>query len=173
MVMVSYEHYGILIFAQGAWKEKDKVSVIKNINQLNIDYLYRASLPNNCDICNQIHDIFAEIKGKNDGIMYVAHAYLETDSIKKLADHVLDNELVKKIYLFQGGPMKHKKGRPVISNRNIREIKVKRRKYQDVILKERLISEKYTKSDFIKLLEQNGFQFDVLYEITRDKYHYK
>ncbi|MFW9993483.1 MAG: hypothetical protein ACFFD4_15675 [Candidatus Odinarchaeota archaeon] len=169
MVMVSYEHYGILVFAQGTWREKDKESLLRKIGQRNIHNLYRSSLPTNCYLCNQIYDIFEEIRGMNDGIIYVAHAFLEPDAMKEFTDIVLGDERVKKFFLFQGGLVKDKKGNPVVRKKGSPPIM--RRRYHKVDLKERLMLKKCTKSEFIEILEEKEFQYEILYEVTKEKYY--
>ncbi|MHA1449603.1 MAG: hypothetical protein ACTSP4_09315 [Candidatus Hodarchaeales archaeon] len=160
VIKVSYEHYGILVFAQGAWREKDRESLIRKVGQANILDLYRYTLPNNCYLCNQIFEIFSDLQGKNSGIMYVAHAYLEPEAIIEFTELVLSDELVKKFFLFQGGPVKKIRADP----------KRKHRKYHEVILKDRLKREKYPESVFLELLRENSFQMEVLYEVTRNNY---
>lgn len=153
----SYLHYGILVFAQGAWREKEKVSLEEKINQKKregeLPNLFRYTSPFNCDLCNQINDLFEEIKGKNDGIMYFAHENLELDEIKMFTNLIIDDEMVKKMYMFQGGPVERSKiGK-------------------EINLRERLTPKSCGKSEFVKILEDNEFQLEILYEITKDRYY--
>ncbi len=61
-----------------------------------------------------------------------AKANLEPEAIVEFTELVMDDELVKKFYIFQGGPVKKIRADP----------KRKHRKYHKFILKERLKQEK-------------------------------
>ena len=156
-VGISYMHYGVLIFAQGSWRERDKefvMQIVRN-HKRDLPNLYRSDSPTSCDVCIQIHDIFNEIKGKNDGILYTTHQlFLETKEMILITNLMLDdnNDKVKKIYIFQGGP-------------------VKRAERLKINLSERLSNKNVTRADFLKILEEGKFEEEVIYEVIRKKYY--
>ncbi|MHA1990008.1 MAG: hypothetical protein ACW981_00600 [Candidatus Hodarchaeales archaeon] len=102
---ISYYHYGVLIIAQGVWREKDKEFVNKKIIDMKIDNLYKKSFPDNCEICTQIHAMFNELKGSQQVIEYICNLHLENESILKLFKYLQIEKFIKKIYIFQGGPV--------------------------------------------------------------------
>ena len=112
-----YEHFMVLIFAQGRWTDKDIESIrqplIERHNQKtdNPYTLYNKLTPrkekpsySDCQICGPIYDYFMEIKGKNDGILHQGHHYLipedDMEDLKDLAKLLLSNKIVKKIYIL-------------------------------------------------------------------------
>jgi len=159
----SYAHYGVLLFPQGAWADRDETSVREMVksNHRETPNLFKSSYPSSCNYCNQIHELFQEILGKNKGLIYCGHViYLEFDEMKIIANF-LDNEKVKKIYLFQGGPLQ----RDEVSVRSSGRIKSK-----EIIIKDRLKPLKVMKSEFLQILEQEKFEQEILYEIVMKYY---
>ncbi len=150
----SYLHYGILIFAQGVWAEREKQGIIdkKNTRHRDLPNVYRTNFPTSCNLCTQIHEIFVEIKGNNDGLMYVGHTNLELAEIELITTLFMTEQKVKKIYFFQGGPVKRTE---VGKKQNLRE---------------RLIPKKCNVSDFIEILNDKKFEEEILYEVTKDSY---
>ncbi|MHA2084245.1 MAG: hypothetical protein ACXAEB_06780 [Candidatus Thorarchaeota archaeon] len=151
MVHVSYQHYGILVFPQGVWHEKDIEALGTKIGKAHIEDLYRTNFPTDCDLCNQLKDIFDEIKRNNKGLMYISSAHLWPEAIVKFTNLALDEDKVKKFYFFQGGPVKYKKER--------------------VVLRERMTPKRVTKDEFIKVLEIDDLQDEILYEVIRGAYY--
>ena len=141
---ISYAHYAVLVFAQGVWAERDKEAIHKKskANITKTPNLFRSDSPASCDICIQIHDIFGEIKGKNDGILYTTHSLLlEIDEIKVIANMFLADDLkVKKLYIFQGGPVKR-------SERG-----------KKIDIRKRLTSKKVFKDEFLEILENGNLK---------------
>lgn len=159
----SYMHYGVLLFAQGTWSEKDR----KQVNELLLNhpksqsdelFLVKGSYPSNCDLCNQIHEIFSAILGKNDGMMFFTHdIWLEISGIKLLTELIGTSEKVKKFYIFQGGPIE----RNALSKGKFTKMKL----IKEIILKDRLKFQKVTKKEFFEILDANGFEEEILYEV--------
>lgn len=157
-VGISYHHYGILVFAQGAWSEKDKESLLAKVReekrQGKLPNLYKVNFPTSCDRCTQIHNIFEEIRRQNDAIEYISHdLWLEIPEIKKFTEIMFDDDKLKKLYIVQGGPVKRT------------EVGKK------IDLRARFSPKKNTKTEFLKILNDEKFEEEVLYEVIRDKYY--
>lgn len=156
----SYLHYGVLLFPQGAWTDKDEESVKKMVrdDHKETPNLFQSSYPSNCNYCNQTHELLQGLLGKNKGLIYVGHViYLENDEMKVIAKF-LDHKKVKKIYLFQGGPLQ----RNEISVKSSGRIKSK-----DIVIKDRLKPLKVTKIEFYKIIDETKFEEEVIYEIFK------
>ncbi|MHA2252710.1 MAG: hypothetical protein ACXAD7_20265 [Candidatus Kariarchaeaceae archaeon] len=151
--MISYYHYGGLVYFQGVIKETEKEALIKKIADASIHDLYRYQPPFTCDLCIQIDQIYQEKLGSNQGILYMAHENLELDELLKFTNTVLDDQRVKKLYFFQGGPVK------------------KSERKKPIILKDRLASMLCVKSDFIKILQNEQFKQETIYEVMKDSYY--
>ena len=161
---ISYMHYGVLLFPQGAWSEKDEDSVRKMVkdNHEQTQNLFYSSYPSNCDYCNQIHKIFHEILGKNKGLIYVGHViYLEDDEMKVIANF-LDHDKVKKIYLFQGGILE--------KNKDVTLKKSGRIQSKDIVIKDRLKPLKVSKEEFQSIIDEKKFEEETFYEIIKAFY---
>jgi len=165
----SYMHYGVLIFAQGTWSDQERNEVREKLfhdakSQSDELYLVQGTYPSSdCNICNQIHDIFEDLLGKNPGMMFYTHdIWLELSGMKLLTKLIFDSDKVKKFYIFQGGSIE----RSAIHQRKFGRIKL----LEEIILKERLTLRKVTKSEFLKILDENEFEEEILYEVIRDKY---
>lgn len=56
-----------------------------------------------CELCENLHHLIEELKGKNDAILYQSHHYLiledYKEDTKELVSITLSNEKVKKFYL--------------------------------------------------------------------------
>ncbi|MHA1478833.1 MAG: hypothetical protein ACTSPU_11595 [Promethearchaeota archaeon] len=169
----TYEHFCVLIFAQGTWKEADKESVrnliiekaksTKNI-AYNVFYklTYRDQMPiyADCHLCQPIYKMFEEFKGNNDGILYQGHHYLipedDFEDMKFLANLIISHNKVKKFYLLYLDSFKEIK-RTILNEINLEE------------LKKNLKSKKCNITDFISIIDNNKFKNRTVYEISKDR----
>ncbi len=168
---VSYLHYGVLVFAQGKWREQDYLEISKKLHdesvKNNIDDLplYESNPSDYCKICDQIYHLLTELLGDNDGLKYSAHQLMiENNGMKILVETCFNLDKIKKIFIFQGGKIERKDynitkfGSPALKN--------------PINLKERLKNMKISKTEFLNLLQEEKFEEDVLYEIIRDTYYH-
>ena len=100
--MGAYEHFCVLIFAQGTWNDKDRESILKPLQEKHNEqrddpyHLYlkltrRDSKPqySDCQICRPIYEMLEELKGQNDAILFQGHHYLILeDDAEDLKDFV-------------------------------------------------------------------------------------
>lgn len=171
----TYEHLSILIYAQGTWKESDRLSVLDPLRKerkLYPDDPYpfilkltlRTKEPNysDCNLDPLIYQIMKQIQGNTDGILYLGHHYLTLPDdilgMKKFTDIVMGHKKVKKFYLLYIDSLGEIK-RTIIS------------KFDFAALKNMVSFEKYTRSAFLELLDNNEFKERVIYEVTREKYY--
>ncbi len=169
-----YEHFCVLIFAQGIWNEKDRKDIRKPIQERHnkvsdnpyhffLKLTYRDNMPiyAECKLCCPIYEMFEEIKGKNDGILYQGHHYLiledDIDDIKEFTNLILSNDKIKKFYILYLDSFKEIKT-TVINSMNLQD------------LKEKLTLKTCLKSEFIKILDDNEFKSRTIYEISKDRY---
>jgi hypothetical protein len=170
----AYEHFCVLIFAQGTWKETDKDSVrnlikekLKSLKEApyNIFYklTYRDKMPiyADCHICQPIYKMFEEFKGNNDGILYLGHHYLipedDFEDMKSLTNLILSHNKVKKFYLLYLDGFKEIK-RTILNEMNLEEFK------------EKLKFKKCNSNDFILMLDNNKFKNRTVYEISKKNF---
>ena len=166
-----YEHFCILIFAQGKWNHNDREGVINPIREKrkeNIDDPYpfftKLTLRRNppqfatCQLCESLHSLFEELRGQNDAILYQGHHYLifddDKEDMKELVNLILSNEKVKKFYLI------YIKGFSEIKTTKIRAMDLNE-------LKALLTFKKVGKTEFIQILEDNIFEKRTVYEISK------
>lgn len=166
-----YEHFCILIFAQGKWNNTDREGIINPIREKRKENIHdpypfftkltlRRDPPQfaMCELCERLHDLFKEIKGENDAILYQGHHYLiyedDKEDMKELVDIILSNEKVKKFYLI------YIKGFSELKTTKIRTIDLIR-------LKALLTSKKVSKTDFVKILDENKFENRIVYEVSK------
>jgi len=169
----AYEHFCVLIFAQGTWKETDRESVrnlikdkVKTMREVpyNIYYklTYRDQMPiySDCHLCQPIYKTFEEFKGNNDGILYQGHHYLipedDFDDMKCLANLIISHNKVKKFYLLYLDSFREIK-RTVLDKMNLDEFK------------EKLKFKKCNINDFILLIDNNKFKNRTVYEISKSR----
>ena len=167
----AYEHFCVLIFAQGTWKETDKDSVrnlikekLKSLKEApyNIFYklTYRDKMPiyADCHICQPIYKMFEEFKGNNDGILYLGHHYLipedDFEDMKSLTNLILSHSKVKKFYLLYLDSFKEIK-RTILNEMNLEEFK------------ENLKFKKCNIKDFILIIDNDKFKNRTVYEISK------
>jgi len=169
----AYEHFCVLIFAQGTWKETDRESVrnlikdkVKTMREVpyNIYYklTYRDQMPiySDCHLCQPIYKTFEEFKGNNDGILYQGHHYLipedDFDDMKCLANLIISHNKVKKFYLLYLDSFREIK-RTILEKMNLVEFKKK------------LKFKKCNINDFILLIDNNKFKNRTVYEISKSR----
>ena len=169
----AYEHFCVLIFAQGTWKETDRDSVrnlirekVKSVKEASYNIFdkltYREQMPiyADCHLCQPIYKMFEEFKGNNDGILYQGHHYLipedDFDDLKSLAELIISHRKVKKFYLLYLDGFREIK-RTTLDKMNFEEFK------------EKLKFKKCTINDFILIIDNNKFKNRIVYEISKSR----
>ncbi|MHA1477892.1 MAG: hypothetical protein ACTSPU_06810 [Promethearchaeota archaeon] len=169
----AYEHFCVLIFAQGTWKETDRDSVrnlirekVKSVKEASYNIFdkltYREQMPiyADCHLCQPIYKMFEEFKGNNDGILYQGHHYLipedDFDDMKSLANLIISHNKVKKIYLLYLDGFGEIK-RTILDKMNVEEFK------------EKLEFKKCKIDDFISIIDNNSFKNRTIYEISKSR----
>ena len=167
----AYEHFCVLIFAQGTWTDQDIESIRgplleKRKMQKDLPYpLFTKLVPRSekptygdCHVCGPIYDLLKEIQGSNDGILYQGHHYIipedDMDDMKELARLIMNNSKVKKVYILYLDSFGE-------IDRNI----IKKWELSD--LKANIQHKKYSLVDFEKLIDYNNFRERIIYEIYR------
>lgn len=167
----AYEHFCVLIFAQGTWKEIDKESVrnlisdkLKTIKgtqyHLFNKLTYRGQMPtySDCHLCQPVYKMFENIKGNNDGILYQGHHYLipedDFDDLKSLTNLILSHPKVKKLYLLYLDGFSEIKS-TILNAMTLEE------------LKELLNFEKCDIDDFLMIIDRAKFKNRTFYEISK------
>ena len=166
-----YEHFCVLIFAQGQWSESDRQSVEEPIKDVVRTYTpdpYPFFLkltrrpeqfsPGDCKLCTPVSDLLQEIKGQADGTIYLGHHYIiPEDDLKDMAKFVkmvLDNERVKKMYML------YLDGFGEVTRSELAQWNLE-------ILKSHVQTRTLSKADFLTEIEGGKFDNRVLYEITK------
>ncbi|NVM17986.1 MAG: hypothetical protein HWN80_09735 [Candidatus Lokiarchaeota archaeon] len=169
----AYEHFCVLIFAQGIWKETDRDSVrnlikekLKSMKEASYNIFFklthREQMPiyADCHLCQPIYKMFEEFKGSNDGILYQGHHYLipedDFDDMKSLAHLIISHNNVKKFYLLYLDGLGEIK-RTILDNMNLEEFK------------EKLNFKKCNITEFISIIDSNKFKNRTVYEITKSR----
>ena len=167
----TYEHFCVLIFAQGTWNEKDRDAIRKSLidrHNMKSDkphHLYnklirRDEKPSYCDcnICGPIYGMFKEIQGKNDGILYQSHHYIiledDMDDMKGFANLILSNNKVKKLYIL------YLDGFGEIDRTTIKTWQLKD-------IKEHIKGNKLKLTEFDLIIDEKQFVNRTLYEIYK------
>ena len=155
-----YEHFCVLIFAQGTWNDKDRELIIKHLQEKHNEqrddpyHLYlkltrRDKMPqySDCQLCRPIYEMLEEIKGHNDALLFQGHHYLiledDVEDLKDFAKFVVSKDKVKKLYILYLDSFKEIK-RTIISTISLQE------------LKEKLRQKRVSISEFVKILEYAG-----------------
>ena len=167
----AYEHFCVLIFAQGTWTDQDIESIRgplleKRKMQKDLPYpLFTKLVRSNekptygdCHICGPIYDLLKEIQGSNDGILYQGHHYIipedDLDDMKELARLIMNNNKVKKLYILYLDSFGE-------IERNI----IKKWELSD--LKANIQHKKCSLVDFEKVIDDDNFRERIVYEIYR------
>ncbi|MFX1340365.1 MAG: hypothetical protein ACFFDK_17275 [Promethearchaeota archaeon] len=176
MGRITHDHFCVLIFGQGLWKDsftkkisKDTKTSFFHLSGYSKDSLFctcpicnalvklfdplnPGDYVNFCDLCKALYKKFEDIKGQNEGVILFSHQLIrETDHLKNLAQKLLSNEKIKKIYILEVEWVKISKPIPLV----IKNISQKRLK----------------KSEFFEILKTNKFEYRVIYEIFKDRYY--
>lgn len=169
----AYEHFCILIFAQGTWKEADRNSVrdliseeVKSVKEASYNIFdkltYREQIPvySDCHLCQPIYKMFEEFKGNNEGILYQGHHYLipkdDFNDMKCLANLIISHTKVKKFYLLYLDGFREIK-RTILNKMSLEEFK------------EKLKFKKCTINDFILIIDNNRFENRTVYEVSKSR----
>lgn len=175
MGRIYQDHFCILVFGQGLWKDSftKKISKETKVSFFHLSGYSKDSLfctcpicnaliklfdPEDpgeyvdfCDLCKALHEIFKDIKGQNDGVIFFSHNLMDIEALQNLVQNLLSDKQIKKIYILEIEFNKLYKYVPVI---------------MEMISQDRL-----KKSDFIELLKDNKFEYCTIYEIFKDKYY--
>ncbi len=171
--MGTYEHFCVLVTAQGNWKDED----IREIKQSLIDervkhqaedyplimkFVHRTEKPvySDCQLCAPIYDLLVNVQGNYQGIIYQGHHYLDPEDSTDMMDVVkilFGNRKVKKIYILY-----------LDSFRELKRDAINSMTYDE--LQNSIKTEKSSKSDFLNILKKDQFQIRTLYEILKDAY---
>jgi len=168
----AYEHFCVLIFAQGTWTDKDIASIEepllkKRTMQKDLPYplftklVPRSEKPTYCDchVCGPIYDLLKEIQGSNDGLLYQGHHYIipedDMDDMKELAQILMNNNKVKKLYILYLDSFGEIE-RNIIMKWELSDLKANILQYK-----------KCSMVDFEKLIDYNNFRERIIYEIYR------
>lgn len=167
----TYEHFCLIIFAQGKWNEKDRQGIrkhLRNSNSVKKDtpyplynkLVYRDEMPKyaDCKLCEPIYELLMELKGSNDGIIFQGHHYLipedDMEDLKDLAELILSIANVKKFYLLYLDSFKEIK-KTVIPTMTLND------------LKEKLTTRKCEIEEFKMMIDTNKYQSRIIYEILK------
>ena len=167
----TYEHFCLIIFAQGKWNEKDRQGIRKRLRDkrnekkdspypLYTKLVYRDTMPKyaDCKLCEPIYELLMELKGSNDGIIFQGHHYLipedDMEDMKELSGLILSIDSVKKFYLLYLDSFQEIK-KTVIPKITLNE------------LKEKLTTRKCKIEEFKGIIIDNRFQSRIIYEILR------
>ncbi len=169
-----HDHFCLLIFGQGVWKEEftKKISTESKSNFFHLSgyskdnlsctcpicnslvKLYDPSNPGEyveiCDLCKALYNKFKEIQGQNEGILLFSHQLMRLNQLQSFARNLVSDEHIKKIFVLQIAWKKNSKPAPAII--------------------EALSHEKLKKSEFLEL-EEDQYKYHVIYEISKDKYY--
>jgi len=166
-----YDHFCVLIFAQGKWNDKDREEVnnpIRKKRKENIvdpyPFFTKLTLRRDppqfamCELCENLYTFFEELKGPNDAILYQGHHYLifedDKEDMKELVSIILSNEKVKIFFL--------------VYIKGFSELKTTKILAMDLNeLKALLTLKKVSKTDFIDILEENKFEKRIVYEVSK------
>jgi len=169
----AYEHFCVLIFSQGTWKETDEDSVrnlikekVKSIKEASYNLFnkltYRDQMPiySDCHLCQPIYKMFEGFKGNNDGILYQGHHYLipedDFEDMKNLANLIISHNKVKKLYLLYLDGF-GEINRTILDKMNLEEFK------------EKLKFKKCNINDFLLIINNNKFMNRTVYEISKNR----
>ncbi|MHA1985360.1 MAG: hypothetical protein ACW98D_01860 [Promethearchaeota archaeon] len=169
--MGAYEHFCVMIFAQGTWNERDRESIVRPLQEKHNEqrddpyHLYlkltpREKMPvySDCQLCRPIYEMLEELKGQNDALLFQGHHYLiledEREDLKDFVKFILSKDKVKKLYILYFDSFKEIK-RTIISTMSLQNLK-------------ELVSQKRVKIDeFIEILNESSFNSRTIYEITK------
>lgn len=167
----TYEHFCLIIFAQGNWNEKDRESIRSPLRDkhnektdspypLFTKLIYREKMPKyaDCKLCQPIYELLMELKGTNEGIIFQGHHYLipedDMEDMKELTDLILSNDNVKKFYLLY-----------LDSFHEIKKTEIPKITLNE--LKEKLSAQKCKIDELKRKISTNSLQSRIIYEISK------
>ena len=176
MGRITHDHFCLLIFGQGLWKEsfskkisKETKSSFFHLSGYSKDSLFctcpicnalvKLFDPMNpseyvdlCDLCKGLYEKFEEIQGQNEGMILFSHQLMpDLNLLESLTQSLLSKDEIKKIYILEVEHVKFSK--PISS------------------IKEGISQKRLKKSEFFYLLKKDKFEYRVIYEIFKDKYY--
>ncbi len=161
-------HLILFLFAQNTWTkyEKDAIKTIihKMLHSQQASFLIGTTdrKNENCVICSQIFVLFTKIQGKNDGRLFISHNILDTfyiwdpdhrDEVLEFTNQILQSNFIKKFYILQ-----------------VDSFKASLTQTTDFKLSSYLKRKKHPQREFVKILQENSFESNVIYEIVKDSY---
>ena len=175
MGRITCDHFCLLIFGQGIWKEafikkisKETKSSFFHLAGYSTDSLFctcpicnalvKLFDPLNpgeyvgiCDLCKALYKRFKKIQGLNEGIILFSHQLMyDLNQLQNLTQNLISSEFIKKIYILEIVWAKISKPIPSII--------------------EALSHKRLKKSEFFEL-KKDQFEYSVIYEIFKDKYY--
>lgn len=176
MGRITHDHFCLLIFGQGLWKDSFTKKISKetktsffHLSGYSIDSLFctcpicnalvKLFDPLNpgdyvdfCDLCKALYKKLEDIKEHNEGLILFSHQLMQDlNRLQNLTQSLLSNDKIKKLYILEVEWVKISKPIPQVIN----EISHNRLK----------------KSEFFELLKANKYEYRVIYEIFKDKYY--
>ncbi len=164
-----YEHFCVLIYAQGQWNESDRQSVEDPIREVITTYTpdpypfflkltKRTEDPQSCKMCTPTYELLSQLKGQSDGIIYLGHHYIipedDLGDMARFVKMVFDNEKVKKMYMLYLDGFGEIK-RTELAQWNLDTLKTS------------IETKTCNMSDFLEQIEKGKFDNRVLYEIVK------
>ncbi len=175
MTRIRSDHFALLVFGQGLWKESfaKKISEDTNSNFFHLSGYTKEGLVCTCPICNAHIELFdprnpdeyfdlcdlciplyqklEKMKGSSEGMIFLSHnAIVEPELLQDLTNSLLSNDKIKKIYLL--------------------EVEYKKIEKEVPLIIEDLKHQRLPISEFISLLENKLYNYRVIYEIFKDNY---
>lgn len=166
------EHLCLLIFAQDQWKEKDYSRIFNSSVSTRREHsdcdtccscpvcrsywaFYDPKIDDDyfipCGLCEELVKRFDNKKGQNHGFLLFSHSLLQKNELLELTELLLEEDKVKKIFLFQIDYYKgQKKASEVLQQ--VGKIKLKRNEFND-------------------LLNVDNLQLEKIYEVSKDSYY--
>ncbi|NHJ85583.1 MAG: hypothetical protein FK734_08985 [Asgard group archaeon] len=175
--MVIYsQHFCVLIYAQNDWKEKDYESITEKtftdfmsgtahadcdvcltcpVCRANWE-LFNPENPGEyiqfCEFCEVLLPLMKD-KLTSDGMILFSHSLLNLDALKQFVEYSLKSKKIKKIFVLEQDDYVNKK-------------RTKPNK-----LSEQIKQQEISCSKFVELITSKTFEYNVLYEIFKDKYY--
>lgn len=175
LIMFDYGHFCLLIFAQGPWKPNYKAQLAKEVQARFIASLEARSpeeerrlawaeteknplfdpeelgkSQRECAFCSAIYEFLKEKLGQTDGLLLFSHSVPDVIGFKTVITPLFEDPRIKKVYYYELG---------------MDSFVVDQTKYLP-ILKDRR-DERLPLSEFLKLLDADKFQINVVYEIHK------
>ncbi|MHA1917621.1 MAG: hypothetical protein ACTSUV_04830 [Candidatus Ranarchaeia archaeon] len=170
----AYDHFCLVVIAQGQWADKDYEVVRDFLIQKRKKYTtdefgfflkltHRKEIPiySDCPICQPIYQWLTNLKGQNDGLIYQGHYFITPEDFPEMNELVhilLSNEKVKKLYILYLDSLGELK-RTAINNMDMEDI--------TNLIK----TKKIKKTEISEILTNEEFKERIMYEINRETYY--